>query len=190
VLEAPSAQLPGHDNIGTDDPDTIGHLIHCLYHGDYIIQPKLLAEGDMTRRHDDDRTLSQHAKVLAAAVKYDVPPLKALAEAYYAAAMTEWDHITSYSVMDVAEIIQVVYPFDQPHFHAMRKVLSGGLLLAHGSSSTMLEDKRIADAIESTPGAGLEISRHARYFLQDIVKRRDEKLVKETEEDEANEEDE
>jgi len=117
VLKAPSSE-PGHDNTGTDDPDVIQCLIHYLYYGDYSVQT---AVWSATQIQEDDRTLSLHAKIFAAATKYNIGALQQLAYANYNMSQTLLRHGEySIPVEDLAEAIRTVYISDSPAYKDMQ----------------------------------------------------------------------
>ncbi|KAK5695578.1 hypothetical protein LTR17_024564 [Elasticomyces elasticus] len=144
---------PAADNIGLDDPQAVRLMINYIYYGDYAVESILAgntAESDsFTPVHADDRTLSTHAKVYAAAVKYGLKSLEALSKGYYLHLILR----TECSVLDMAEAITTIYPWAPSHFVELREATSIHLL----HRRALLEDDRIINAMDKAEGAWKQI---------------------------------
>ncbi|KAK5724292.1 hypothetical protein LTR15_004336 [Elasticomyces elasticus] len=160
-LATPSLE-PGEDTTGMDDPEAVRLMIHYLYHDDYNVEPKMISKGDgpTATVHEDDRTLSTHAKVYAAAVKYGIAGLQKLAQAYFLGAIAETRR-DQYSFDDVAETIRTVYTCCPDYFKDFRQVLSFYVL----NRRALVDDVRVMDAIESTKGTWQALLRDANTML-------------------------
>ncbi|KAK3637248.1 hypothetical protein LTR56_013786 [Elasticomyces elasticus] len=126
VLHTPSSD-PAEDNIGLDDPEAIRIMISYLYDDEYKTLPTLIRpkEGGKRVTPEDDRTLSTHASVFAAAVKYGLPGLRDLAAACYVE-IASGPHIKNQviAISDIAQAIRTAHSMVPPDVKDLRKATS------------------------------------------------------------------
>ncbi|KAK3112338.1 hypothetical protein LTR53_011495 [Teratosphaeriaceae sp. CCFEE 6253] len=134
IVLRPTSAVSGHDNDGCDDP--------------WRRQTK---QGTVSA-FPDDRSLSLHAKVFAAAVKYGIAGLQGLAAAYYSSVIHE-----EVSVIDMAETVRLVHTTTPPDVAKLRDATFIGLL----RHPAVLEDEGVEGAIESVEGLGCKLAREA-----------------------------
>nr|POF22197.1 hypothetical protein CFP56_36282 [Quercus suber] len=155
------------DTEGCDDPEAIKLMIHFFYHFDYtgpIIEymddkpaksPKKKARS-MWSDFDDfapkpnksDCSTTTHAKVFAAAVKYQIPALRALATGkFQIAAQKAWNND------EFCEAVQIVYETTPEVCRELRDVVAD-TIMAH---RTLLEKPEMTAVILSIDRLAYEL---------------------------------
>ncbi|KJY01911.1 hypothetical protein TI39_contig272g00005 [Zymoseptoria brevis] len=164
-----------------DDPEAIKLLIHFLYHLDYEVSsagvttaqplPALASSSsppsakrqrtstgsapsavDKLALPSSDKHMLAHAKVFAAAVKYRVGPLRAMAAAKFKAAVTSGSTQTSF-----AETITVVYETTADDVRELRDIIEDALI----KDKSFLIRKDIEMAVSTANGLAFALLRKA-----------------------------
>ncbi|KAK3071139.1 hypothetical protein LTR53_009182 [Teratosphaeriaceae sp. CCFEE 6253] len=153
VLQVSSTESSDDDNTGADDPAAIRRMISYIYTGDYTIDPRCeyACDTQSVGVHHEDRTLSQHAAVFGAAVKYQISGLRALAAARYADAIDR--HGGDHSDEDVAATIGIVHATTPPEVRELRDATNGILLKEYW----LPLDYVVGKAIKAVDGLAFEL---------------------------------
>ena len=160
------------DDDACDDLVAIKHMVHFFYHLDYDVQPaakrgvadplypvqlhsKALASlarstSKTPATADTDSTMTMHAKVFAAAVKYQVPALQVLAASKFASAVRSfWSHQT------FAEAVRIVYHTTPDDVQELREVVADAIT----THEELLDKPEIKTAVLEINGLAYELLR-------------------------------